>query len=54
MEEISKAALSFFGKYSQGGDSLEFAKELGRLLGALKNRIGKEEGVLYAQYDKLV
>jgi len=54
MEEISKTALSFFGKYSQGGDSLEFAKELGRLLGALKNRIGKEEGVLYALYDKLI
>ncbi len=54
MEEISKTALSFFGKYSQGGDSLEFAKELGRLLGALKNRIGREEDVLYAQFDKLV
>ena len=54
MEEISKTALSFFGKYSQGGDSLEFAKELGRLLAALRNRIGREEDVLYAQYDKLV
>ena len=54
MEEISKTALSFFAKYAQGGDSLEFAKELGRLLGALKNRIGREEDVLYAQYDKLV
>ena len=54
MEEISKTALSFFEKYAQGGDSLEFAKELGRLLGALRNRIGREEDVLYAQYDKLV
>ena len=54
MEEISKTALSFFAKYAQGGDSLEFAKELGRLLAALRNRIGREEDVLYAQYDKLV
>lgn len=54
MEEISKTALSFFAKYAQGGDSLEFAKEIGRLLGALKNRIGREEDVLYAQFDKLV
>ena len=54
MEEISKSALSFFAKYAQGGDSLEFAKELGRLLAALRNRIGREEDVLYAQYDKLV
>ena len=54
MEEISNTALSFFAKYAQGGDSLEFAKELGRLMGALKNRIGREEDVLYAQYDKLV
>lgn len=53
MEEISKTALSFFSKYSQGGDSLEFAKELGRLIGALKNRIGREEDILYAQFDKL-
>ena len=54
MEEISKTALSFFAKYAQGGDSLEFAKELGRLLAALRNRIGREEDVLYKQYDKLV
>ena len=54
MEEISKTALSFFAKYSDGGNSLEFAKELGRLLGALKNRIGREEDILYAQFDKLV
>ncbi|MDT8317125.1 MAG: hemerythrin domain-containing protein [bacterium] len=53
MEEISKTALSFFAKYSEGGESLEFAKELGRLVGALKNRIGREEDVLYAQYEKL-
>ncbi len=54
MEEISKTALSFFAKYAQGGDSLEFAKELGRLLAALRNRIGREEDILYKQFDKLV
>jgi len=54
MENISKTALDFFSKYASGGESLEFAKDAGRLIAALKDRIGKEEDGLYAQYDKLV
>ena len=54
MESISKTALDFFSRYANGGESLEFAKDAGRLIAALKDRIGKEEDGLYAQYDKLV
>lgn len=54
MENISKTALDFFSKYSTGGESLEFARDAGKLIAALKNRIGKEEDILYKQYDKLV
>lgn len=54
MDEISKAALGFFEKYSTGGSGMEFAKDFGRLLGTLSNRIRKEESTLYKKYDELV
>lgn len=54
MENISTTALDFFNHYTSGGESLEFARDAGKLIAALKNRIGKEEDILYKQYDKLL
>ena len=54
MKGISQAALDFFGKYSSGGDGLEFAKDFGKLLAVLSSRIRKEESVIYVKYDELV
>ncbi len=53
MEGISKAALEFFDKYSTGGAGLEFAKDFGKLIAVLANRIGKEEQTLYKKFDAL-
>lgn len=53
MTGISKAAIDFFGKYSQGGSGLEFARDIGKLFTTLKSRIRKEEDILYKEYDRL-
>lgn len=53
MEGISKAAITFFTKYAQGGSGIEFAKDIGALFSTLKSRIRKEEDVLYKEYDRL-
>lgn len=53
MEGISKAAITFFTKYAQGGSGIEFAKDIGGLFSTLKSRIRKEEDVLYKEYDRL-
>jgi len=53
MEKISSFALEFFDKYKNGGESLEFAKDFGRLVSELTIRIRREEEKLYAAYDNL-
>ncbi len=53
MKGISAQALSFFNKYINGGSGLEFAKELGGIIGAIKNRISREENILFTEYEKI-
>lgn len=53
MAGISKAAIDFFAKYSQGGSGLEFARDIGALFTTLKSRIRKEEDILYSEFDRL-
>ncbi len=54
MDEISKGAMTFFQKYSSANkDTLEFAKDFGKLFSTVKNRIYKEETILYPEYDKI-
>lgn len=53
MVGISKTAIEFFGKYSQGGSGIEFAKEIGKLFTILKSRISKEEDIIYKEYERL-
>ncbi|WP_444996005.1 hemerythrin domain-containing protein [Aliikangiella sp. IMCC44359] len=50
MDKISKDAMAFFDKYSNGGSGLEFAKDFGTLLAILSQRIHKEENIIYAKY----
>lgn len=47
MTAITTVALDFFEKYEGGGNGLEFAPALGKLLSALSARIRKEGAVLY-------
>ncbi len=53
MDKITTNALDFFDKYSEGGSGIEFAIDFGRLFGILKNRVYREENVLYQEFDKL-
>jgi len=54
MEVVSKAAIEFFDKYSQGGEGIEFAKDFGRLYITLSRRINKEEAIIYEKYSELM
>lgn len=53
MAEISRFAVEFFDKYSNGGSGIEFARDFGRLYARLKIRMHKEENILYRQYEQL-
>ena len=53
MNEISKAAMIFFEKYAKGGSGIEFARDVGKLYATLKERISKEESIIYAKYEEL-
>ncbi len=51
MDEISKAALSFFDQYAQGGDEQSFVSDFKQLYRVLNERILREETELYDIYD---
>ncbi len=53
MNGISQAALAFFENYTKGGSGIEFAKDFGRLFATLKQRISKEEGIIYKKFNEL-
>ena len=54
MDKISKEAIKFFDKYSEGDSGFDFSKDFGGLLAVLSQRIRKEENVLYQKYDQIV
>lgn len=53
MEGITNFALEFFEKYENASSGVGFAKDFGKLLGELANRIRREETLLYEAYEKL-
>ena len=53
MEGISRAALEFFEKYSDGGLGLEFGRDFGKFYALLCQRISKEENIIFEKYDEL-
>ena len=54
MDKVSKIALYFFNRYSNGGSGFEFRLDFERLYESLKVRILNEESVLYKEYEKYV
>jgi len=53
MDQISKAVLEFFEKYSYGDSGFEFSQDYGTLYTTLSLRIAKEEAVIYKKFDEL-
>lgn len=53
MVDLAAAAMQFFERWANGGSSLEFAREFGKLVAALLARIRKEESTLYPAYERL-
>ena len=53
MENVTKSALQFYEKYSGGGSGFEYSKDYGEILWVIKNRIQREEDLLFNEYDKL-
>ena len=53
MKKMSDGVLGFFAKYADGGSGLEFARDYGQLVGALRARIRNEELILYPAFEKL-
>jgi len=56
LEAVYGLAFRFFNKYAEGagGSNKEFAQELGMIYAALRERIRREEGYLFKEYEKLI
>ena len=54
LEAIYAMAMRFFEKYSVGGNDKDFARDLGMLYAALRERILREERTLFKEYEKQV
>ena len=54
MDEITGFAVDFFNKAASGADNLDYMKKFGRLTALLKDRMRKEETLLYKEYEKIM
>ncbi len=54
MKEITEKVFHFFNTFeNEMGESFQFSREFGKLVGLLKHRIRREESILYEEYEKL-
>jgi len=54
MKEITEKVFTFFAAFeNEMGESFLFSREFGKLVGLLKHRIRREEGILYEEYEKI-
>lgn len=53
MENISRSALEFFDKYSDGVIDSKYVEAFETLYAALSARMKNEESVLFAEYEKI-
>lgn len=54
MESISQFTNDFFQRLEKDGGGIEFARDAGRLIGKIRNRMHQAEFVIYTQYEKLL
>ena len=50
---VSKKAINFFDKYSQDYPDKDFNEDASDLIELIKNRINKEENLLFIKYEEL-
>jgi hypothetical protein len=48
LAELRAQANTFFARWGQGGDGLDFARDFGRLVGAVQFRVRMDETYLYS------
>ena len=53
METISKNAITFFNKYEKESQGADFSADLENLLATLRNRIHREENILYKMFNEV-
>jgi iron-sulfur cluster repair protein YtfE (RIC family) len=53
MNSISERAIKFFDVYEREDDDVDFVVAVEFLLSSLKNRISREEAVLYKKYEEI-
>lgn len=51
MTDVSKTAVQFFEKQTEGGTETEFARDLKNLIMELASRIKREEMTLFTEYE---
>jgi hemerythrin-like domain-containing protein len=53
MKEVSEVAHDFFNRYSTGCTDIDFLQDFGMFFMMLKERMSKEENVLFPEYEKI-
>jgi hypothetical protein len=54
LREVSEVAHDFFERYTEGCTDLDFLQDFGTFFMMLKDRMAKEENVLFAEYERLI
>jgi len=53
LEKVTRSAMDFLERYSEGGSGGDFDKDLERFMAIFRERVKKEEGVLYRKFDAI-
>ena len=54
LEKLAAQVLAFYEKYEQESKETDFSKDFTQFFATLSNRIGKEESILFKEYEQIV